>query len=220
MGDYSTGNFAQWSNVQKKGVNSPASGFSGDAGLNLVTPAQGGHPRFANSAKFTVNDGDVPPFGGGERAELRAGNAADVREGDERWYEFSLKFDSTFKNPVGDWFIVAQWHSSSGSPPIAVSVDRDGNLEVSGNRPDNNYSRNIGPVVRGQWVDYVVHVKFSNSASTGFVEVHQNGALAVPKFSTRTMASDSNYFKMGIYRDGDETNKAIVSNAGLRITKP
>lgn len=220
VGDFSTDDFSQWGQVQKEGVNTSASDFDGDEGLRLVGPDDGGHPDFANSARVMVADGDVPPFGGGERSELSADDAADVYEGDERWYEFSLKFDESFENPEGDWCILMQWHAGSGSPPLSLNVDNDGNLEVAGQRPENYYDQDIGPIVRGEWVDYVAHVRFSNDADEGFVEVHQDGELVVPQFAVRTMASDDNYLKMGLYRDGDETSTAVVHHAGLTVTAP
>ena len=56
--------------------------------------------------------GDVPDFGGGERAEVQSdAPGAVVHEGDERWYQWSMKFPADFQNPTGVWFIVMQWHA-------------------------------------------------------------------------------------------------------------
>lgn len=212
-GDYSTGDFTQWDTVQKAGYNGSAAAFTPDAGLSIVNDGDG----HETAARFTVADGDIPPFGGGERCEVRAGEAADVTEGAERWYRFDLKFASDYPATTGDWHIVMQWHAGIGSPPLCLEVNPDDTLRIQSNAAGQLWSLPIGDIARGVWVDYVLHVKFSNDPEVGFVEVWRAGTKVIDKTFKPTMSSAGNYLKMGIYRDPAETTTAVVHQDGLVV---
>ncbi|MHA6795991.1 heparin lyase I family protein [Pseudonocardia bannensis] len=217
VGDFGTGDFSQWETCQSVLMNAACSGYRlTHHSMQLVDgPRQG-----VKAAHFEVRDGDVPDFGGGERSEVAAHNeGALTREGDERWYEFSMRFPENFRNPQGGWFIVMQWHSGSGSPPLAIDISNDGDIYIGGDGVEHE-KKSIGKVRPGEWVDYVLHAKFSNSASTGFVEAWENGVQTVQRYNRATMSSDENYLKMGIYRDDEDSGTAEVSIAGLRVTAP
>jgi hypothetical protein len=219
-GDYETGNANQWKTCQNRTYNGNCSGYKGSYyGLKIVGGGEAHQGKYA--ARYEVRNGDVPSFGGGERSEVSQSGAASVKEGDERYYQFSLKFDQTFQNPTSSFFIVMQWHGngSTGSPPLALMVNRSGQLQLTNNATNKNTST-IGAVQKGAWVDYVLHVKFSRSASVGFAEVYQDGRLVVPKHSRPTMSSSSSYLKQGIYRSASETSTAVVYEDGLRVTAP
>lgn len=217
VGDYETGGFGQWDVCQTATINAPCSDFGrGDRTMRIVTTdvRQG---RYA--ADFDVRPGDVPEFGGSERAEVRSDAAgAVVYEGAERWYQWSMKFPADFKNPTGMWFIVMQWHAGLGSPPLAINVGAKGTVDIGGDGVDADQVRTIGPVLRGEWVDYTMHVKFSRSADSGFVEAWENGKQTVARTARATMRGDSLELKQGIYRDtGPPTSLRID---GLRVTAP
>ena len=110
-GDFDAGDLTQWRTAQTKDHN----GRPGTYDTRSISVRDGG-PRHPTAARFEVRDGDVPSFGGGERAEVRVEDAGDVRSGDERWYEFSLMFEPG-PNPTGGWFIPMQWHAVDNSPP-------------------------------------------------------------------------------------------------------
>lgn len=216
IGNYDTSNFCQWATVQNKTTNSPACDYDQNfRGMKIVADG----PAHPTAVRYEIRDGDIPAFGGGERAESRAGDVANVKEGDERWYQFSMKFGSSFPNPTGNYFVVMQWHPGDGSPPLALEVNRSGVLQVVNNRGAAP-NRDIGPIKRGAWVNYVLHVKFSSSVSVGFAEVFQDGKLVTPRHSRVTMAGTSLYLKQGIYRDPVERSTATVWHDGLRITAP
>lgn len=218
VGDYETGNFTQWSNCQNVYLNGSCSGI--DPNRYSATIVSNGSQRQGQyGARFEVRDGDIPDFGGGERSEVRAPSVANVVEGDERWYEFSLKFDDNFQNPTGGWFIIMQWHAGSGSPPLALEVNRNGILELRNNR-NNTEVHQIAPIKRGEWTDYVIHAKFSQNKSIGYVEAWENGVQKLQRTPHTTMASSSNYLKMGIYRDESNTQTHVVYQDGLRVTAP
>ncbi|WP_214365488.1 polysaccharide lyase [Pseudonocardia sp. H11422] len=217
VGDFGTGDFSQWGTCQSVLMNAPCSGYDlRHHSMQLVD----GPRKGVKAAHFQVRDGDIPEFGGGERSEVSAWNdEALTHEGDERWYEFSMRFPEDFRNPQGGWFIVMQWHSGSGSPPLAINISNEGTVDIGGDGVDHD-KKTIGKVRPGEWVDYVLHAKFSNSASEGFVEAWENGVQTVERYNRATMSSDENYLKMGIYRDDEDSGTAEVSIAGVRIAAP
>jgi hypothetical protein len=216
VADYETGDFSQWGTCQSALVNGSCDGVGGDRAMKIVPADVPGGGRFA--ALFTVRNGDVPEFGGGERSEVSENEAgAETREGDERWYEWSMRLPEDFRTPRGGWFIVMQWHAGSGSPPLAIDLSK-GTVDIGGDGTDAP-RRTIGPLRRGEWVDYVLHVKFSRSDS-GFVEAWENGKQTVPRLHRPTMSSSENYLKQGIYRDDAGDGTAQVEFGGLRVTAP
>jgi len=216
VGNYNSGDFCQWSNLQNATQNGSACGYDQSHYSAKVADGGLGHPT---AARYELRDGDVPNVPGGERSEVRAGNGGDVVEGDERFYEFSLKFDDQFPNPSGSYMVVMQWHPVKGPPPLAVEVDNAGNLVVR-NANVGGATKVIGKIKRGSWTDYVLHVKFSDDPKVGFLEVSQNGASAVQKTSWRGMPTASNYLKQGLYRDKNDTKTAVLWHDNLRVTAP
>lgn len=215
VGDYETGNFGQWQNCQSVRVNTGCPGMSSDRSMRILSGADARQGRFA--AAYTVKVGDVPSFGGGERAEVASmAPGALVREGDERTYQWSMKFPVGFANPKA-YFIVMQWHSASGSPPLAVEVNGKGELEFTS---DGSGAVRFTPVRRGEWVDYVLRVKFSKDKRKGWVEAWENGQRRTPRTPMQTMKDAENYLKMGIYRGSGSTGQAEVWQDGLRVTGP
>lgn len=216
VGDYDTGDFCQWSTMQNAVQNGDACGYDQKHYSARIADGGSGH---STAGRFELRDGDVPDVPGGERAEVRAGRAGDVVEGDERTYRFSLKFDQDFPNPTGTYMVVMQWHPVQGPPPLAVEVDRAGNLIVR-NANVGEKTAVIGNIKRGQWVDYTLHVKFSDDPSVGFLEAAENGATKVERTSWRGMPTASNYLKQGLYRDKKDSRTAVLWHDGLRVTAP
>ncbi|MGA5466560.1 polysaccharide lyase [Mycobacterium sp. NPDC050041] len=224
-GDYNTGNFTQWAMLQAKGINAPAP-------ANYCTYSacvRNGGLGHETAARFEVRDGDVPPFGGGERAEVTPGAwyapsaGAFVKEGDERWYSFSMKFDEGFQNPrhgPDSWFMVSQWFpQQGGAPALTLQVTQDNYLELGGAGAAVPYRRKISPVKPGEWVDYVVHVKFSEDPNVGYAEVYENGKLVVEKHYRPTLVAGGGgaYYKQGVYRDAESAGTQVVWHDGLVI---
>jgi hypothetical protein len=213
VGDFSTGNFSQWSGVQVQGYNGSGTNFGGNSRAQIV-PGCDGKP----AVRFTVQPGDQ--VAAGERAEVAMQRGGGLtHEGDERWYDFSVKFDNDFRWPTGAYFIIMQWHSSSGSPPLSIEVSNSGNLMVHNNRLQAR--KTVAPIIKGQWMNLVFHTKFSNNSSVGFVHMYVNGQERLARTGFRTMADGENYLKMGIYRNGTVRDPtASVYNQGLRILAP
>lgn len=131
--------------------------------------------------------------------------AGPIREGTQWWMAFSVKFTQT--PPSSSFALVWQVHAGypfpDGSPPVAMNFTPS-TFKIGNNRAhlnDGGWSRDIGPLPVGQWKDYVVYIKFSESGSTGRVKVWENGQ---PKVDTagQTLASGgsgNSFFKYGAY---------------------
>lgn len=209
-GDFDTGDLSQYSNVQAEGINGSPDDYCGRV---CVVNDGAGHET---AAKFILQPGDDAGNGdpGGNRTELRVGDAGDVVSGDERWYEFALKFDESFTAPDSDWFIVMQWHAGDGSPPLTLSVDSDGTLQFTNNRTGDVTP--IGEINPGVWTNYVVHVQFSEG-DDGVAEAWVNGTKTATH-TTPNMASGSNYLKLGMYSGGID-NEEVLFYDDLQITE-
>lgn len=219
LGDWETGDFSQWGVCQSKLVNGQCRGVGrGNANMMITEAPDVRQGRYA--ARFTVRPGDVPNFGGGERSEVQS-NApgALVREGDERWYEWSVQYPQDMPDVRGRFFIILQWHSSSGSPPLAIDLSK-GTVDIGGDGVRSAPRRTIGPIRRGEWVDYVLRVKFSKNKDTGFVEAWENGQQTVQRTPRATMVDGENYLKQGIYRSTSSSGTVNLTMDGLRVTAP
>jgi hypothetical protein len=227
-GDYSTGNFRQWPVVQTKNYNSSGTNYVPTYSASIVQdPAKG------NVARFEVRSGDVPPFGGGERAEVQAGDETGGTEGQTRWYAFSTKFDPTFPQNHADlgWGLTNQWHAnaSGGSPPVGWYLDaKNGHWSLVINRQSapgtylNSFSIIDVPLKVGTWHDVKMQVTWSRSDTAGAIKLWLNG---VPQtftngsttYNVRTLipGATSVYYKEGIYREAMAPT-AIVYHAGFR----
>ena len=74
----------------------------------------------------------------------------------------------------------------------------------------------LAPLQKGRWYDFVLHVKWSASASVGFVEMWINGNRVVPKIFTPTLyAGMTAYAKQGYYRS-PHTGTTVVYQDGMR----
>ncbi len=185
---------------------------------------QDGGPGHPTAGRFEVRDGDTP-VDTGERAEAKPPDVTDVVEGDERWYSFSIMFDKSFPEPKR-FCIPLQWHPAGddgkaieGDPPISLQCG-PGN-ELSLNLNDETFVP-IGPLDRGVWHSYVLHVKFSHDPKQAFYEVSRDGREVVP----RTVPKKANllgprmYLKLGVYRHPGNTETMIVWHDDMVITAP
>jgi len=218
VGDFETGNFRQWTRCQNRKFSGPCKDMpAGFYGVQVVdSDARQG--RYA--ARFELRDGDRPAWGGGERAEVARYKSGRVTEGDERWYEFSLKFDPAFPVDTSKSVVVMQWHGSDKKPPpMVLEVQGEGQLVLTSYVPEGP-PMVIGDIARGQWVDYVVHAKFSQAVETGWVEMYRNGVLTVPRHARANMNSRLDYLKMGLYRAAEATSTAVMWADGMRVTAP
>jgi hypothetical protein len=223
---FETGNFKGWNSCQWnaggsiRNDNCQTYDGTGEYPATVVNESAE-HPQ---SARFELRNGDIP-FGSTERAEIAGpgGSASSVVEGDERWISFDLKFDSRWPVPdaSSDWTIFFQWHGSGSrsSPPVCFNIDTDDRIYLE--NPNDRVVTPVGPVVRNQWQRWLVHIKFSNNAAIGYVDVTIDGVPRVSHYNMKTMVpgEPSNYFKMGIYRDPVNTSTASLYYDNFSIRK-
>lgn len=229
-GDYSTGDFSQWW-VQCKGYNDAGSNFPGSYSASIVDD-----PTYGRAARFEVRTGDVPPFGGGERAEVSGGDSTGGAEGQDRWYRFATKFDETFPGNHASlgWGLTNQWHGDTirGTPPLNWSVSEQNGqwtlLADRQSRPDGYLGKVVlfsTPLNPGSWHDVQMHVLWSTSDSVGLVELWHNGVRQTftdgsQTYRVRTLvpgtAAPSAYYKEGYYRQNGIGPTGIVYHSGFR----
>ena len=196
-GDFETGNRNQWSSTQM---------VSADRLQVVSSPSRQG----SYAIKVTVKQGDNPINASGNRNELV--RMTNEKEGDEYYYRFSTMFASDFPS-AKTWQLFAQWHhsGSSGSPPVEFYV----NGETMYLRLQGSSVVWQKPLVRGQWQDFIFHVKWSSKSGTGFVELYRNGVLELPKRYGATMYSgQTNYLKVGLYRNSTIAPVGVVYHDG------
>ncbi len=142
-------------------------------------------------------------------------------EGSEVWYQWSFLVPEDFKelNPrrhPNSWNIIGQFHaipdpsqgmkSAAGTnPPIALYLGRQG--EKFGVKLNYGIQKkNVGPaghfeVKKGEWVDFKMHVKWSQT-NKGFIRAWANEMpITDGKHFGRNMHnSKPHYWKAGFYR--------------------
>jgi len=188
------------------------SGFSGwekelccEHSAQIVrSPTRAG--RYA--AKFTFYRTDPK-----RRAELKLNP---VPANSEWTYRVSTFLPVDYENDPS-YEIITQWHEIPDRhlgetwrrPPLNLSI-RNGQFTMS-NRWDSKpvtvsskeggtQKWNLGPITKGQWIDWVFHVKWSHKAD-GLLKVYKNGRLVVSKTGPNTYNDKVGpYFKIGIYK--------------------
>jgi hypothetical protein len=135
----------------------------------------------------------------------------DLVPGDDLYFGFSTYLAPGF--PVDTyWQVITQFKQNfDGSPPLQLTVET-GSYKFAGGvgHPDfpQHFMKTLAPAVTGEWVDWVLHVKFSPDPDVGFVEVWKDSELVLPHFAPRTgtmypapFGPDASYVKIGYYRD-------------------
>lgn len=204
VGDFETGDRTQWSSTQM---------VSADRLAVTAAPLRQG--RYA--LKSTVKHGDDPINASGHRNELVKMTREPV--GSEYYYRWSTMFDATFPS-ARTWQLFTQWHhdGNSGSPPVEFYVyGEEIRLNIGGS-PGVIVWRT--PLVRGKWLDFIFHVKWSPDSKVGFVELYLNGQLVLPKRNIATQFSGMlNYLKVGLYRSDTVTQTGIVYHDGWTMAR-
>lgn|GEM_PF-665767 len=201
-GDFETGNLSQWSQLQSVDRDR----------LTVVTDVVR-EGRYA--LKATVRKGDDPIDASGNRNELVY--MSRETPGGEYFYKWSTLFPQNYPSSR-KWQVFAQWHQDGccGSPPMEFYVvGEEMRLRVGGNSGKVVWR---APLVRGRWNDFVLHVKWSPDARVGFVELHKDGALVLPRTMAATQfGREKNYLKLGLYRDASITPVGVVYHDGFTI---
>jgi hypothetical protein len=148
----------------------------------------------------------------------------------EFWYGFSNYFPKDYiTDPTTE--IVNQWQAFPDlalgekwrSPPLAIEIKNNhfvvavrwSNKRINTTEDTQTSYFDIGEVKKEQWLDWVVHVKWTPT-NQGILEVWQNDQLVLKRVSKPIGYYDSQYpyFKIGIYKW--EWNNATTSTAQNR----
>lgn len=139
--------------------------------------------------------------------------------GDETWTAMSYYLAPDFPS-YSAWSLVTQWKEpNAGTPPQQIGLQNDRfNIRGRGSESPRPLL-DLGPIVRGQWIDFVVHQKWSSDSSVGFVEVYRNGVLVLPLTHLATMEDGSAplFLSVGEYRDLSNSGTAILYSDDIRI---
>ncbi len=194
-GDFETGDRTQWDGEHMV-----------DPDRLQVTGERVRHGRYA--LKATVRQGDDPINASGNRNELK--KMTNEPAGSEYYYRWSTLFPKSFPS-VRTWQLFTQWHhhANDGSPPLELYVYGEKiRLNVGGNPGTKVWE---APLVREKWNDFILHVKWSDDAEVGFVELYHDGRLVVPKRHIATQFPGlTNYLKIGLYRDESVEGEGVV----------
>ncbi len=207
-GDFETGDRSQWSKADIMGA---------DRVRVVDAPVREGN----HSLRVEVQQGDDPINASGNRNELVKFDGAS--EGTEFYYGWSTLWPADYPM-TPHWQVFMQWHHTGGGAPPVRFVLGCSARDCRQAMPDTLFfivdGKTVwthGPVTRGDWHDFVLHIKWSARPGVGFVELWYDGKLVMPKRAARTMfsASDTTYMKMGLYRDESIRPKAVLFHDAL-----
>ncbi len=213
VADFETGDFSQWTEVQ-----------SVDEERYDVVESLSRQGDFAG--RFESVEGECIPMDCGDsprgRTEaLLKGEQHDVEEGDDVWYRWYTMFPEGGATPE---FTFAQWRSNDEqSSPLAkdglyglMTVGRSDSQPEGYIAFQRNGDRWTAPLRRGEWIEFVVHIKYSSDPDVGLYELWVDDRLVVSFNDQSKPGNTGVYFKQGVYRNGD-TPSAVVYSDGLRI---
>jgi hypothetical protein len=216
-GGYEAGDFSEWTGVQAPVGRRPTI---------VESPVREG--RYA--ARFELAPGDRTDTGGyvAHRSEVFLGsNDLPLREGDERWFGFSVRFGAGFDRRQGNQAVVQWKNDGTGSAPFDLRVHDDGRLclaDVRDWQAKVLHWCTAGPVQTDVWHDFRVRVRFSSDPREGFVELHyqdqpqqlaSSGATRT-FFGTLEPGADS-YVKQGYYTGTEFFHRGVVYHDAMRI---
>jgi hypothetical protein len=214
-GDFETGNAKQWTFVQEARpdrfsvVRSPvrqgrfAGRFVSVAGECIPMDCRGSNPRGRTEALAQIKP------------------LTSVREGRSLWYRWYTLFPSG--GPVPE-YTFTQWRAADErSGPRAIS-GLYGLLTVGPSRSfregaiyfKRNGTRWSGPLPRGRWITFLMHIIYSSNPRAGKYELWVDHRK-VASFHDQSKPSNTGvYFKQGVYRN-NHTPTGVAYFDGLRI---
>lgn len=138
--------------------------------------------------------------------------------GDETWTAVSLYLAPDFPAYTG-WSLVTQWKEPfAGTPPSQIGLQNEKfNIRGVGSELPRKLLP-LTPIVRGRWIDFVIHHKWSPDPAVGFVEGFVNGQLVLAKTYLKTMENTIPLFlSVGQYRDTANSGTAILFVDEVRV---
>lgn len=178
--------------------------------------------------KATVVPGDLVANGARAEVVLAGTRANYAYEGDELWYKWGTYFPADWEQEA-KWHVFTQWHQSldygMGSPPVAFCIDKYGYMYLTrmSGYYDSLQQWDAGtlwraPLIKGRWIEFVMHIKWSRDWNVGFIELWVDGVQVVPKTFTANLDSDGMvYMKQGLYRDRTTSITQTVYHDGMIV---
>ena len=183
VGDFETGDLTQWKSVEECAKGRISVYANGNAPPGAPPPVQGKY-----AAHFHVLDADVSPCTstGNPRAQLST--APLFMPGDDDWEHWSLYVPSDFPalgcdgGCKGAPYVLFQEDYGppyDGSPSIGWDILSIGGVDSLCLSRGAQYGHDTPwhtPLVKGKWLDWLVHKKFANTlGGGGFVEAWLDG---------------------------------------------
>ncbi|HEX2972956.1 MAG TPA: polysaccharide lyase, partial [Tepidisphaeraceae bacterium] len=204
LGDFESGDLKGW------GLESP-----GDDRCRIVTePVRSG--KYAVRFECTKDQKDVANSKRCEIVQMNSGGPNNANR--DCWFGWSLYIPKDWESDPQSPENVTQWHELPDteigetwrSPPLALAVKGeqfnfhvrwDSRAKTPGNNPEGTENLPAGGIERGQWTDWVLHIRWSFEKDDGLIEVWKNGQ----KIITRKGPNGYNdrretYFKAGVYK--------------------
>lgn len=228
VGDYQSGDFSQWPDVQNATYNGPGKDFVPTSSARLVAD-----DTYGVAARFEVLPGE-PNEHGTQRSEVKGGRDTGGTEGDVMWYQFATKFHTAFpKNhaELGQGITNQFWAVAHAGPPLSWSVGkRNGfwSLSVQKQSKPGDYERSFSifhtPIDVGKWHDVTMQIRWSSSDERGWIRLWMDGKRQTfldgsDTFRVRTLIPGTKTvrYKEGYYRDQSPRMPAgVVYHAGFR----
>jgi Polysaccharide lyase len=175
------------------------------------------------AARIEVKYGDVFNGYSDSRSLLTGPPQLWEDEGSERWYRWQTLWPQDWVGSYPKWDELSNpaarshggsivvWHHDAngsvetGSAPLYIWGD-DANIVLCLVNQATSTCRekiNLAPLQRSHWHDFVVHAKWSSSASVGFLEIWIDGVNVLPlHFAANKYPGMRNYLIVGLYRNG------------------
>jgi hypothetical protein len=209
VGDFEAGNLDQYSAIDVHPGTTDR--------LTVVTdPVREGN----YALKATVQPGDYVKLGA--RAELVVTSPM-FHEGEERWFHWHTLFPQDFQTSPR-WHLFIQWHSGDFGVPLQFNLHGERlSFRVMGHQYDAQGQHDAGmlwtaPLQRGEWMEFLLRVKFSADPKIGYVELWKDGEKVVTQTFHQTLyAGGSVYLKQGLYRDRSIDWPQSIYHDGLTI---
>ncbi|MBI5542377.1 MAG: heparin lyase I family protein [Deltaproteobacteria bacterium] len=205
-GDFETGDLVrQWSQIEQCQPGRISVYSAANAPAGAPAPRQGTY-----AARFHVLNSDVSPCTSTDNPRAQLSTSLTLfRPGDEVWQAWSVYVPTNFPGiacgsgscPNGSWMLFQQDYGPpwDGSPSIGWDINFLGGVDSFAMGRGVQYGKDKPwhmPLVKGRWVDFLVHKKFANTVSGGgFVEAWVDkqpitfSACNCTKLMTQTMHS-------------------------------
>jgi polysaccharide lyase-like protein len=223
-GDFETGDASQWDAfLSERG---------GQLAIVSFPVVQG---RYA--ARFTLGGARASRGGRAEMHDHRLAQGG-ARPGAELVYDWWLLIPRASRLPKGLGMSTTQWHNADAC--------YGGGLDIDGRGPWSRWSAlfrggrvvdwdrgcryrhertfDLGPLVRGRWTHFRLHVKWHRSPAVGFVRIWVDGVPKIPftrlaTLSAHAYARQSVRLRQGIYR-GPLRGTTVLYGDGMTIYEP